>query len=69
MNRNADQLTLHDAMAVVLRGRGWVECDTVVREIAERELYLRPKDGQPPPSWQARNARPEVSGLVRGTRV
>jgi hypothetical protein len=52
MNRNADQLTLHEAMAVVLRGRGWVERDTVARELAERELYLRPKDGQPPPSWQ-----------------
>ena len=42
MNRNADQLTLHEATAVVLRGRGWVE----------RDLYLRPQDGQPPPSWQ-----------------
>jgi hypothetical protein len=52
MNRNADQLTLHEAMAVVLRDRGWVKRDTVALELAEHELYLRPKDGQPPPSWQ-----------------
>ena len=52
MDRNADQLTLHEAMAVVLRDRGWVERDTVALELAERELYLRPKDGQPPTSWQ-----------------
>jgi electron transfer flavoprotein alpha subunit len=38
MNRNADQLTLHEAMAVVLRGRGWVERDAVASELAEREL-------------------------------
>lgn len=46
------QLTLHEAMAVVLRDRGWMELDDVARELAERDLYRRPKDGQPPPSYQ-----------------
>src|SRR3954453_19284717 len=52
MERDAGQLTLHEAMAVVLRGMGWVDRDDVASELAERELYLRPKDGQPPPSYQ-----------------
>ncbi len=52
MGREAGQLTLHEAMAVVLRGRGWVDLDEVASELARRELYLRPKDGQPPPSYQ-----------------
>ena len=67
MNRNADQLTLHEAMAVALRGRGWVERDTVARELAERELYLRPKDGQPPPTTSPPNGSaswPTAPGLA-----
>lgn len=40
------------AMAVVLRDRGWMDLDDIARELAERDLYRRPKDDQPPPSYQ-----------------
>jgi hypothetical protein len=46
------QLTLHEAMAVVLRDQDWMDRDDLARELAERDLYRRPKDGQPPPSYQ-----------------
>ena len=46
------QLTLQEAMAVVLRDRGWMDLDDIARELAERDVYRRPKDGQPPPSYQ-----------------
>jgi hypothetical protein len=39
-------------MAIVMRGRGWIERDQVAREIGEQQLYRRGKDGLPPPSYQ-----------------
>src|SRR5688572_24898299 len=52
MARGASQPTLHEAMAMVMRGRGWIDRDEVACVLAEREIYLRPKDGLPPPSYQ-----------------
>jgi hypothetical protein len=39
-------------MAIVMRGRGWMDRDEVARQVAAQGLYLRPKDGEPPPSYQ-----------------
>ena len=48
--------TLHEAMTVVLRrhGGGWLDRDTIAEVIAEEQLYVRPSDGEPPPSDQLR---------------
>lgn len=50
------QLTLHEAMVVILRrhGGGWMSRDDMARGIAADKLFLRPSDGQPPPSDQLR---------------
>lgn len=49
-------VTLHEAMVEVLRshGGGWMARDEIAREIARRDLFRRPADGQPPPSDQLR---------------
>lgn len=49
-------MTLHEAMFEVLRahGGGWMERDAIAREIARRDLFQRPSDGQHPPSDQIR---------------
>lgn len=36
------------------RGGGWMARDEIAREIARRDLFRRPSDGQPPPSDQLR---------------
>ena len=43
-------------MVEVLRshGGGWMARDEIAREIARRDLFRRPSDGQPPPSDQLR---------------
>jgi hypothetical protein len=43
-------------MVEVLRshGDGWMAREEIAREIARRDLYRRPSDGQPPPSDQLR---------------
>jgi hypothetical protein len=43
-------VTLHEAMVEVLRshGGGWMARDEIAREIARRDLFRRPSDGQPP---------------------
>lgn len=50
------RVTLHEAMVEVLRshGGGWMARDEIAREIARRDLFRRPSDGQPPPSDQLR---------------
>jgi hypothetical protein len=52
----AHGLTLHEAMAEVLRseGGGWMDRDEIAREIARRDLFRRPSDGSHPPSDQLR---------------
>lgn len=54
--RMAARVTLHEAMAEVLRrhGAGWMERDEIAEVIAREGLFLRPSDGQPPPSDQLR---------------
>src|SRR5206468_7294203 len=52
--RDGRGMTLHEAMAVVLRGSGWMDVEELERELAHRELYVRPKDGKPPPAYQLR---------------
>jgi hypothetical protein len=49
-------VTLHDAMADVLRahGGGWMARDEIAREIASRDSFRRPSDGRHPPSDQLR---------------
>jgi hypothetical protein len=49
-------LTLHAAMAAILveMGGRWLDRDELAALIAEHDLYRRPKDGKPPPSYQLR---------------
>lgn len=46
-------MTLHEAMRLVLAGKGWMDRDELAREISARDLYRR-RDGNPPPSDQLR---------------
>lgn len=57
--------TLHEAMEVVLRGRGWMSLQDVADEIAARDLWVRPKDGQPPSSSQIRRRVAQSHGLYQ----
>jgi len=47
-------LKLHEAIAVVLLGipNRTATFKEIETEIAKRELFLRPKDGLPPPDYQ-----------------
>ena len=45
-------MTLHEAMAIVLRDQGWMDREKVAHKIARRDLYRRAKGGQPPPAYQ-----------------
>ncbi|MCA1694666.1 MAG: hypothetical protein LC749_08010 [Actinobacteria bacterium] len=49
-------MTLYDAMVDVLRahGGGWMGRDEIALEIARRDLWRRPSDGEHPPSDQRR---------------
>lgn len=50
------KLTLHEAMATVLvrQGGAWMDRDVIAEAIAREHLFVRPGDGQPPPSDQLR---------------
>jgi len=45
-----ESVTLHDVVAQVLRehGGGWLKASQIAREIAERDLWRRPSDGEHP---------------------
>ena len=45
-----ESMTLHDVVAQVLRehGGGWLKASQIAREIAERDLWRRPSDGEHP---------------------
>lgn len=47
---------MHEAMAAVLRrhGGGWMDRDAIADVISRERLFLRPSDGQPPPTDQLR---------------
>lgn len=57
--------TLHEAMAVVLRGRGWMSLEDVADEIASQGLWLRPSDGRPPQAAQLRRRVAQSHGLYQ----
>jgi hypothetical protein len=61
-------VTLHDAMAVVLKGYGldWVPVHEVARLITERGLYNR-KDRRPLPPGQVRARASKYPELFEGT--
>ncbi len=48
------KLKLHEAIAIVLLNKSnrTMSFDEISEEIARRELYIRPKDGSPPPPYQ-----------------
>ncbi|MEJ7567436.1 MAG: hypothetical protein WKF41_04140 [Gaiellaceae bacterium] len=66
-------MTLHEAMVEVLRedGGGWMARDAIAREIASRDLFRRPSDGQHPPRDQLRlrARKPEYQHLFECSDV
>lgn len=56
---------LHDAMEIVLRGRGWLTLEDVAQEIADRGLWIRPSNGKPPDAKQVRRRVAQSKGLYQ----
>lgn len=72
--RQGIRVKLHEAMAEILQGRGWMSLDDLAQEIASRDLYQR-KDGKHPEGsqlrWRARGSSGRYRTLfeVDGSRI